>query len=172
LSSGGWQDEDVVAARPETYHRLFAAAMVLFAGLDLLAKFFSGSDESRQTRHRFVTFVQRFMGLTAEDAETVWQVRNALMHSFSLYAPRANRTLTFHQRCPRPDLSEPPVWADGDVWHLCLHHLYNAFLRAIRACQAALATDAGARKHFHTMFTRYGSIAVRVEPYPEPQANP
>ncbi len=61
---GMWHDEDVVAARPDTDHRLFAAAMVLFAGLDLLAKFFSGSDESGQATHRFVTFVQRFMGLT------------------------------------------------------------------------------------------------------------
>ncbi len=106
---GMWHDEDVVAARPDTYHRLFAAAMVLFAGLDLLAKFFSGSDDSGQTTHRFVTFVQRFMGLTEEDAKTVWQVRNALMHSFGLHDPRANRTLAFHQLCSRPDLSASPV---------------------------------------------------------------
>ncbi len=53
-----------------------------------------------------------------------------------------------------------------------MHHLYNAFLRAIRAYRDALATDAPARERFHTMFTRYGSIAVRVEPYPEPHADP
>src|SRR5262245_24325897 len=55
--------EDAVAADPRR-HRLFATVMVISAGIDLLAKFYAGSDKSGGpggVGDRIVGFAERFM---------------------------------------------------------------------------------------------------------------
>jgi hypothetical protein len=51
--------EDRVLADPRR-HRLFATAMVILAGIDLLAKFYAGSDATDQVGQRIVRFAERF----------------------------------------------------------------------------------------------------------------
>jgi hypothetical protein len=84
-------DEDAVideAMRGE--HRLFATLMVVAAGVDLLAKFYAGSDDIGGVRARIKNFAARYMFAEAKDparsAEILYQgIRNPLLHSFTLY---------------------------------------------------------------------------------------
>ena len=65
---------------------LWPAAMGMLAGVDLLAKFLEGSDATGKVRDRFRSFVGRFFGLNPTDQEVLYQLRNALLHSFGLYS--------------------------------------------------------------------------------------
>jgi hypothetical protein len=45
-------------------HRLFATVMVVFAGIDLVAKFAADNDADREVRYRFVGFAGDYLSLT------------------------------------------------------------------------------------------------------------
>jgi hypothetical protein len=87
--------ENRVVEQPDRY-RLFASAMVIFAGIDLLAKFTStGGTEGRFTDYlvRFALDPVRDLGFAsiqlprpvAIQASRIYDFRNALMHSFGLH---------------------------------------------------------------------------------------
>src|SRR5262245_31828370 len=68
---------------PVAYRAEWPGAMTMLAGIDLLAKFFAGSDKRGQVGDRFCGFVERFLvGLTQSDREVIYQLRNSLLHSF------------------------------------------------------------------------------------------
>jgi hypothetical protein len=82
---------------PDTYPALFVAAMVIFAGIDLLGKFLAGDDsfERGKSRERFENFFKEyFQTVSQDDAEIIYQLRNALMHSFGLYSRADKATNT------------------------------------------------------------------------------
>ena len=72
----------------ELKHRaLWPAAMGILAGIDLLAKYFAGTDQSRGVGSRYRNYLNRYcQPLGPDDAETLYQFRNALIHSFGLYS--------------------------------------------------------------------------------------
>jgi hypothetical protein len=145
--------EDGAVAHPDWYRRLFASTMVIFAGIDLLAKFYAGNDDGGSTqrneksmgaiRARFESFAETYMGST-EAAETLWEVRNAMMHSFGLYIKekddQAGKVLRFASGCPAEGRDTAPVLKNEneDVWTVCLQHLYDRFLEAVRRYQQDL----------------------------------
>ena len=64
---------------------LWPGAMAIMAGVDLLAKFFAGSDEG-SVGTRFRAFLNCCSDVAAEDSKVVYQLRNSLLHSFGLYS--------------------------------------------------------------------------------------
>jgi hypothetical protein len=105
-------DEDAVieeAMRGE--HRLFATLMVVAAGVDLLAKFYAGSDDIGGVGARIKNFAARYMFASAKDparsAEILYQgIRNPLLHSFTLYDRKLEIWLVNRQ--PGFDIIENP----------------------------------------------------------------
>src|SRR5262245_58416970 len=69
-----------------TRHRGLTSAIVMFTGIDLLAKFAVTDDppltEKRRQGWIFTAFLQEFADVREEDAETLLAFRNALTHSF------------------------------------------------------------------------------------------
>ena len=71
---------------------IWPGTMAILAGIDLLAKFFIGSDKSGGRRQndqvgwRFESFAQRYLGLSKDDAHLLYHLRNSLLHSFGLYS--------------------------------------------------------------------------------------
>jgi hypothetical protein len=70
--------------------------MAVLAGIDLLGKFLAGSDKSGRrgrdsVRGRFKSFAQRYLALTDTEARLLYQLRNALLHSFGLYSEETDR---------------------------------------------------------------------------------
>ena len=71
--------------------------MAILAGVDLLAKFFIGSDKSGGKRKedkvgwRFESFAQKYLGLSKDDGHLLYHLRNSLLHSFGLYSEEHDR---------------------------------------------------------------------------------
>jgi hypothetical protein len=70
--------------------------MAVLAGIDLLAKFCEGSDNSGgKDKHgvgkRFKKFARKYMRLTKEEANLIYQLRNSLLHSFGLYTEEKDK---------------------------------------------------------------------------------
>jgi hypothetical protein len=63
-------DEDqVITEAMQGEHRLFATMMVVMAGVDVLAKFYAGSDNIGQVGARIKGFAARYMFTSAQDPE-------------------------------------------------------------------------------------------------------
>ena len=75
---------------------IWPGTMAVLAGIDLLAKFFEGSDNSGgKGKHgvgkRFKKFARKYMRLTKEEANLIYQLRNSLLHSFGLYTEEKDK---------------------------------------------------------------------------------
>ena len=73
------------------YQALWPGVMGILAGIDLLGKFFAGNDASGgkglgTVANRFTHFLKCSLGLSDQDANTLYQLRNSLLHSFGLYS--------------------------------------------------------------------------------------
>lgn len=145
------------------YRRLFATSMVLFAGLDLLAKFYEGDDDRRRIGHRFHTFVRDEMKLTVAEATALWSVRNTIMHSFGLWDTNANQRVAVASSCRAPRRVDfAPVQSGGQRWMLCIEHLYRAFCSALDTYRTDLdANEDALLSKFAKMFPTYGWMEIR-----------
>jgi hypothetical protein len=157
--------EDSVVADPRA-HRLFATVMVIAAGLDLLGKFYAGTDKSGGSGgvgDRIIDFGERFVftGLPSacEFAEVLYYgCRNPMLHSFTLHNNRFKITLT-------NDLSSSAIWRakapSGSISYVVsVRGLYGAYIGAIGRYEAALRTDSALQANFTAMFAIYGVIGV------------
>lgn len=69
----------------------YLAAMGIFTGLDLMAKFYSRNPKNGKV---FKGFLSRVCGARSADACFMWELRNALHHSYSLHL-QTQRQLKF-----------------------------------------------------------------------------
>lgn len=142
---------------------LFPATMALFAGVDLLAKFHAGSDETGQVGPRFRNFITMyFSGLSTDDADILYQLRNALLHSFGLYSKTRTREFSFNI-APASNLIEK---VGNSVYVINPWILRVRFDEAIQQYHAHVSTDSGLRANFQKMFPIYGTIIVGNMPVP------
>ncbi|GEM_PF-6694090 len=99
---------------------LFPGVMTVFAGIDLIAKFFAGSESEQsptgtspadQWKHasgpRLKKYAEQNICGNAADAETLYQLRCALDHSFSLWAQRRNNGVIYSFTLADPDPAYP-----------------------------------------------------------------
>jgi hypothetical protein len=158
-------DEDAVGTDPRR-HRLFATVMVISAGIDLLAKFYAGSDKSGGpggVGDRIVGFAERFMfsgkPKARELAEVIHQgCRNPMLHSFTLHSAKYRMALTVGSA-----LSSGAIWcAPGspDTFVINVEGLYVAYIGAIRSYEAELRARSDLQADFALMFPAYGGIPV------------
>ncbi len=153
-------DEDAVIneAMQHGEHRLFATLMVVMAGVDLLAKFYAGSDDIGGVGARFKGFAARYMFPNAADparsAEILYQgIRNPLLHSFTLYDQ--NLEIWLVNRQPDFDIFENPE-KPGHVF-ISIEGVYQAFVRGLRAYHAELVNSADLLGKFESKYENYGS---------------
>jgi hypothetical protein len=66
------------------YSVLFPGTITLFAGIDLLAKLYYVNDFKLSSSKRFLNFLENTKLIRKEDANILYQLRNALVHSFGL----------------------------------------------------------------------------------------
>ena len=63
---------------------LWPGTMAILAGIDLLAKFYLGNDDYNNSKQAFKNYTYEF--IEQEYVEELYQLRNALLHSFGLYS--------------------------------------------------------------------------------------
>lgn len=145
--------------QPVAFRAEWPGAMTMLAGIDLLAKFFAGSDDngSGKVGQRFRMFLERFFaGLQQADRDVLYQLRNSLLHSFGLYSKGRSKVyrfcLTGHGAGPLVSHPQP------DQYVIALRVLHRKFETAVAAYQAAVNSDQQLQANFAAMFVNYGRV--------------
>ncbi|MBI5118763.1 hypothetical protein HZA56_20020 [Candidatus Poribacteria bacterium] len=143
----------------ETSHvTLWPGGMAILAGIDLLGKFHEGDDESGQVGQRFRAFICKyFQPISAEEAETIYQLRNSLLHSFGLYS----RTKSHEYRFILSASGVPLVQQmSAGCYQVDLLTLHGKFEDSVKQYAADLNADPMLQENFRKMFPCYGSIRI------------
>jgi hypothetical protein len=157
-------EDQVVTEAQKNRHALFATVMVMAAGVDLLAKFYAGNDDTGGVRARLEAFTRNYMFSTAVDPRELADVfyfglRNPLVHSFCAYNDKFKMGL----------LSGDPRMQNGAIWKVrsaaktyavSVEGLFVSFVAAVQSYRRDLDTDATLRSNFEKMFENYGSIPM------------
>jgi len=140
---------------------LWLGAMGTLAGIDLLAKFLAGSDQTRRVGERFRAFIDEyFKPLGSDDAETIYQLRNALLHSFGLYSSSGQKEYRFTVLCEPLNTGLVQSRPTASQYMVNLWLLHAEFEKAIARYKADLGADQGLRDKFGAMFPKYGTTGV------------
>src|ERR1035437_8473183 len=134
---------------------LWPGAMATLAGIDLVAKFYKGDDGQGQSGARFKDFVDNyFQPISAGDEETLYQLRNALLHSFGLYSKKGTQVyrflLTAAGGVPFVQMPSP-----GN-YQIDLIELYKRFEQALAKYAKDLNGQRPLQDNFLKMFSNYG----------------
>ncbi len=144
---------------------IISASMALLAGIDLIGKFSEGNDDYQKASSRFKAFIQQYFNLSAEDATILYQLRNALLHSFGLYSESKDKVYKFalvaHTESGTivKDLSNYQYQIDA----LCLHSQFEA---AIKSYKDDLRENSTLIERFKEMLPNYGSLLTGSKSYP------
>jgi hypothetical protein len=135
--------------------------MAILAGIDLLGKFYAGTD-GPGVGPRFRNFVKRyFQPITPEDGETIYQLRNALLHSFGLYS-KTSTGVTYHFFLVLPPVGSSLVKRarDSDKYLISIRALYDKFEEAVGRFHEEVQADERLQANFSNMFPLYGTIGI------------
>ncbi|MDA8377328.1 MAG: hypothetical protein M0Z50_09785 [Planctomycetia bacterium] len=69
---------------------IWPGVMTVLTGVDLLGQFMVGTDKG-EVGVRFQSFLQKYMLISESESVIIYQLRNALLHTFGLYAEKTNR---------------------------------------------------------------------------------
>jgi hypothetical protein len=162
------QDEEVLLDRllaadpPTPMHRVFASTMLMLGGIDLLAKFYCGSDKDREVKNRFTCFVNHYIQ-SAHDgaADALYVVRNTLMHSFGLYDKKTKMYIHLHDERPQVLIPAPAaIQPLGNTWEVSILLLYRDFIGAIKDYHREVRTDPALQDNFGRIYPDYGTLGV------------
>lgn len=144
-----------------TGQALWPGAMAILAGVDLLAKFWRGDDGHKpgEVGDRFRDFIAEYFPKT--DASALYQLRNALLHSFGLYSASEGIEYRFVLTADgrRPLVRSRRI---GRKSTFCVDILSLAedFEKAIEAYRAALSSRQSLQSKFSKMLPKYGTIQI------------
>ena len=138
------------------FRALWPAAIGILAGIDLLAKYFAGSDKSGSVGDRYREYLNRyFQSLGPDDAEILYQFRNALIHSFGLFSESKTKTYHFGMSMTGKTLITP---GSNDRYMIDVFALHERFEDSVSRFQSDLDADPNLKANFATMFPKYGSV--------------
>lgn len=143
---------------------LWPGVMCIFAGVDLLAKFWAGSDSTKpgEVGQRFRDFLQSYSHLRAEEAQVVWELRNSLLHSFSVRSPGETPKHTFVLTADKKG-RRGSVNSESNGRHVVdIRTLHDKFEGAVARYREQVEdeSETGLRKKFSDMPERYGMFSV------------
>lgn len=136
------------------------AALGICAGLELLAKYWSGCPHMRaSTVGDFLTTVG---GLNATDAEIVLQFRNSLAHGYALGTRRRRdrRLFTYTLDTGASSASRPIFRRGADDYVINLWSLKRFFQKAISECKRAIARDQQRLMEFQVCIRNLGEVSI------------
>lgn len=138
---------------------IWPGTMTVLAGMDLLGKFYAGSDNFGSVSRRFKIFYNKY--IDDQNAETIYQLRNSLLHSFGLLSKTSNKTYHFTVGASRDNLvkllSETPK---EKYYQVDLYTLWDKFEDGIIKYKDDLINDEQLSTNFSAMFGYYGSIRI------------
>lgn len=152
-------------AVPDRHQRICATCLVIWAGIDLLAKFYGGSDAQNESGPRFKKFVKENLlelsGLPEDLAALAPEIlytglRNPMVHSFGL---NSQKSFNVYLGTGNTGYFLIAIPGASNTYAVSVGGLYKAFLDSINTYRRRLA-EAPLREAFGKMFSVYGSIGV------------
>lgn len=138
---------------------IWPGAMTVLAGIDLLGKFYAGSDERNKVSERFIAFYGEY--IDDENAEIIYQLRNSLLHSFGLLSKSKNKTYRFRVGASRDNLVKLLSESFNEIYYqIDLYTLWDKFEEGIIKYRNDLLNKEQLRANFSIMFGDYGSIRI------------
>lgn len=145
-----------IGSDPNSGKALFLAAIGVMTAIDLLAKFSKG--DKGKSGPRFRCFVRMyFESISSEEADTIYQLRNALVHSFGLYSKSKCRIYHFSLGQARGLLVQE---LGNDRYRVDIRTLHDRFETAIEKYRNDLMGDETLQKRFQEMYSKYGTIHI------------
>lgn len=155
---------DPTTSKPIEFRAEWPGAMALLAGFDLLGKFLAGNDDSMGVGKRFKAFLERYAAaLSVSDRDTIYHLRNALLHSFGLYSKdqkTGEEYRFFLTACGGVPLVRHEPFKP---YYLDLRVLHEVFEAAVVAYQNDIEIGPNASSlqwNFWAMFANYGWICI------------
>ncbi len=134
-------------------------AMAILAGIDLLAKFYSGDDRGN-VGIRFKDFLQsKYFNLNHNESYIIYHLRNSLLHSFGLYSfdRKLNKEYWFTLVAKYDPLIE---LLETDHYKIDVMALYKSFESSVELYLIDLKTDPDLQNKFFILFHKYGSVYI------------
>jgi hypothetical protein len=151
----GW---DPTTGAKTSHPTLWPGGMAILAGIDLVAKFYKGDDTVGQVGPRFRSYVSdNFHGIEQGDEETIYQLRNALLHSFGLYSQTRSQIYRFRLSATKAPLVHN---FQGDFFQLDLLTLHEIFEKSLEKYSDDLNNEQMLQINFLRMFPNYGAIHI------------
>ena len=139
-----------------SYSTLWPGGMAILAGIDLVAKFFKGDDTIGQVGQRFCDYITKyFLPISSVDAEVIYQLRNALLHSFGLYSQTKTNTYRFVLSADNSALVQSH---DENFYQIDLRTLHLKFEDSLGKYMNDLDMDSTLQVNFLKMFDNYGAV--------------
>lgn len=149
----GW---DPVTQTETSHPTLWPGGMAILAGIDLVAKFLKGDDTIGQVGQRFRDYITNyFQPISSGDEEAIYQLRNALLHSFGLYSQTKTRTYRFVLSANNVALVQS---LGSDAYQIDLRTLHHKFEGSLGKYVNDLNVDVTLQINFLKMFPNYGAV--------------
>ncbi len=155
-------EEDAALAEPRR-QRVFATSAVLLAGIDLLAKFYDGSNTHRKSPERFRQFAAHWLferSLYPDIAADILQQAYSCQLSQS-FALRTSAHAHLSVAASGSRLAAQAIQEVNGVHLISIEGLVAAFLIAVQRYRAALSTDRRLQTNFERMFDIHGALRVQ-----------
>ena len=165
-----------------------SGAMTVLTGIDLLGKFYAGNDNSKGVGCRFTDYCKTYMLLDKqngneekcegkeEEAQAIYQCRNAMIHSYVLFSKDKKRDITYYFQlttrddvpliviCPKSDKSKKYCIININI-------LRDRFESSIEKYKndLLLISRKIIRNNFDRMFKIYGKVhqpVIYFNPFP------
>ena len=135
----------------------FPGTMATMAGIDLLAKFYEGNDDTNTAKKRFKAFVQEY--IDSGNEERIYQLRNALIHSFGIYSKgKDGIKYRFRLDTESPNLV---TQIDENNYLVNIKLLREQFESACERYYNDLFFSSVLRQKFMRVFEHYGFIHIQ-----------
>jgi hypothetical protein len=150
---------DPITRNPMNYMALWPGTMAILAGIDLLGKFFAGRDQRGGVGKRFCDYLKEyFQPISTGDGGVIYQLRNALLHSFGLYSEDKGKIYEFVLVQNQSQLIQQ---VPADTYIVDIRELHRRFEESVCRYKVQLENDKNdLQKNFTAMFPKYGAIRI------------
>lgn len=143
---------------------IWLSMMGIMAGIDLLGKFVEGRDDVGSSGKRFKDYMRRYFHIEDSDCiETIYQLRNSLLHSFGWYSAKRNKQgelVKEYRFTLNMEYGAPLITKVGDnVYVVSVSTLHKLFETSVGEYSDALV-DNELTHNFDNMFPRYGWMRI------------
>ena len=137
---------------------IWPGVMAILAGIDLLGKFYAGDDSTISgVGARYKVFTEKY--IDQSNSETLYQLRNALLHSFGLYS-KTRQGKEYRFILSPKDQNEFIKIGIDNKYFIDVKVLWKKFEKGVVVYFEDILKNPDLQNKFNLMFDNYGSVWI------------